>query len=127
MNFAYGGFLVALAVVAFPAWILAYGQLGHQIVGAIADERLANTPAAAKVYALLDGIRLEKAALLADEIKGWDKKRVDDPRSFHYSAHHNIDKQLRDFWRANEPTHDPSSPAPSHHWFHYTDVPVMPV
>ena len=79
MNFAHRGLLVAFAVVAFPASILAYGPLGHQIVGAIADERLANTPTAAKVYALLDGLRLEKAALIADEIKGWDKKGVDDP------------------------------------------------
>src|SRR6478672_7359577 len=126
MNFAHRGLLVAFGVVAFPAWIFAYGPLGHQIVGAIADERLANTPTAAKVDALLDGLRLEKAALIADEIKGWDKKGVDDPRSFRYSAHRNIDKQLRDFWRANQPTHDPNSPAPSHHWFHYTDVPVMP-
>ena len=126
MNFTRRGLLVAFAVVTLPTSILAYGPLGHQIVGAIADERLANTPTAAKVYALLDGLSLEKAALIADEIKGWDKKGVDDPRSFHYSARRNIDKQLRDFWRANQPTHDPNSTAPSHHWFHYTDVPVMP-
>src|SRR2546429_2086938 len=126
MNVARRGLLVAFAVVAFPAWILAYGPLGHQIVGAIADERLANSPTAAKLDALLGGLGLEKAAVLADEIKGWDKKGIDDPRSFHFSAHRNIDKQLRDFWRANQPTHDPNSPAPSHHWFHYTDVPVMP-
>src|SRR4029453_13306370 len=126
MNFAHRGLLIAFAVVAFPAWILAYGPLGHQIVGAIADTPLAKTPTAAKVDALLDGLRLEKAALIADEIKGWDKKGGDDPRSFHYSAHRNIDKQLRDFWRANQPTHDPHSLAPSHHWFHYTDVPVTP-
>src|SRR5262245_53651235 len=124
MNFAYRGILIAFAVVAFPASLLAYGPLGHQIVGAIADERLANTPTAAKIYALLNGMRLEKAALIADEIKGWDKKGVDDPRSFHYSARRNLDKQLRDFWRANQPTQDPD--APSHHSFHYTDVPVMP-
>src|SRR5881396_68435 len=104
MNFARRGILVAVDVGAFPAWILAYGPLGHEIVGAVADERLANTPTAAKVDALLDGLRLEKAALLADEIKGWDKKGVDDPRSFHYSGHRNIDTQLRDFWRANQPT-----------------------
>ena len=126
MNFASRGILIVLAVVAFRASILAYGPLGHQIVGAIADERLANTPTAAKLYALLDGIRLEKAALIADEIKGWDKKGVDDPRSFHYSARRNIDRQLRDFWRANGPMHYPNAPAPSHHWFHYTDVPVIP-
>jgi hypothetical protein len=40
MNFTRHGFLVAFAVVTFPASILAYGPLGHQIVGAIADERL---------------------------------------------------------------------------------------
>src|SRR4029453_8058615 len=106
MNFAHRGLLIAFAVVAFPAWILAYGPLGHQIVGAIADERLANTPTAAKINALLNGLRLEKAALIADEIKGWDKKGVDDPRSFHYSRHGNLDGQLRDFWRANQPTHE---------------------
>ena len=66
MNFAHRGLLVPFAVVAFHASTLAYGPLGHQIVGAIADERLANTPTAAKVYALLDGLRLEKAAVLAD-------------------------------------------------------------
>ena len=126
MKFIARGILVTSIVVAFRASILAYGPLGHQIVGAIADERLANTPTAAKVSALLDGLTLEKAALIADEIKGWDKKGVDDPRSFHYSRHRNIDRQLRDFWRANQPTHDPNPPAPSHHCFHYTDVPVMP-
>jgi S1/P1 Nuclease len=60
------------------------------------------------------------------KLRAGTKKGVDDPRSFHYSAHRNIDKQLRDFWRANQPTHDPNSPAASHHWFHYTDVPVLP-
>jgi len=126
MKFAHRGILTVLVVVAFRASTVAYGPLGHEIVGAIADERLAKTPTAGKIYALLDGLRLEKAALLADEIKGWDKKGVDDPRSFHYSAHRNIDRQLRDFWRANQPIHAPNLPGPSHHWFHYTDVPVLP-
>jgi hypothetical protein len=56
------------------ATVEAYGPLGHEIVGAIADERLANRPTAGKVNALLDGLTLEKAAVIADEIKGWDKK-----------------------------------------------------
>ena len=113
------------AALQFPT-AQAYGPLGHEIVGAIADKRLANTPTAAKINALLDGLTLEKAGLIADEIRGWDKKGVDDPRSFYYSAHQNIDRQLRDFWRANPPTTDVSPSAPSHHWFHYTDVPVVP-
>src|SRR6266699_3999157 len=104
----------------------AYGPLGHEIVGAIADERLAGTPTAAKIAMLLEGLTLEKAAVIADEIKGWDKKGVDDPRSFRYSAYRKIDKQLRDFWRANPPMHDTNPSAPSHHWLHYTDVPVTP-
>src|SRR2546430_5683610 len=119
--------LIVVALLALRAsTTLAYGPLGHEIVGAIADERLANTRTAAKVSALLDGLTLEKAAVIPDEIKGWDKNGVDDPESFHYSAHRNIDRQLRDFWRANQPTHDLNSTAPSHHWFHYTDVPVVP-
>lgn len=118
--------LTIFLTVRFAIAAQAYGPLGHEIVGAIADERLANTSTAAKVYALLDGLTLEKATVIADEIRGWDKKGVDDPRSFHFSAHRNIDKQLRDFWRANPPTSITNPDAPSHHWFHYTDVPVVP-
>src|SRR6266513_6525385 len=118
--------LTIFLTVGFAIAAHAYGPLGHEIVGAIADERLANTPTAAKIRALLDGLTLEKAAVIADEIKGWDKKGVDDPKSFHFSAHWKIDGQLRDFWRANQPTHEMNSAAPSHHWFHYTDVPVVP-
>jgi hypothetical protein len=95
-------------------------------VGGTADKLLANTAAGAQVKSLIDGISLEKAAVIPDEIKAWDKEGVDDPNAFpHYSDHGKIDKQLREFWRANQPTHDPASPMPSHHWFHYTDVPVL--
>lgn len=109
----------------WPACALPYGDTGHQIVGEIADERLKDTPVGKTVSALVDGFSLEKAAVIPDSIKGWDKKGADDPRIFHYSAHPRIDAQLRDFWRANQPTHDENSPNPSHHWFHYTDVPVQ--
>ena len=119
-------FFFILILSAAPASLPAYAPLGHEIVGAIADQRLAGTPTAAKVSALLDGMTLEKAALIADEIKGWDKNGADDRRSFNYSSHRNIDRQLRDFWRANQPTHDVNAPTPSHHRFHYTDVPVLP-
>ena len=67
------GISITLGVVA-PAY--GYAPLGHEIVGAIADERLANTPTAAKIRALIGNLSLEKAALLADTIKGWDKKGV---------------------------------------------------
>ena len=53
MNFVHRGILVTFGVVALSASMFAYAPLGHEIVGAIADERLANTPTAAKVNALL--------------------------------------------------------------------------
>ncbi|HEV2965417.1 MAG TPA: S1/P1 nuclease [Chthoniobacterales bacterium] len=105
---------------------MAYGPTGHEIVGGIADKLIANTPAAQKIYALTDGITLERASTIADEIRAWDKNGVDDTNAFpRYADHPKIDKQLREFWRANPPTQDRSSAAPSHHWFHYTDVPIL--
>src|SRR5262249_40985857 len=117
-------FLVSLTLQ-FSVAVQAYSPLGHEIVGAIADERLANTPTATKVHALLGRLTLEKASVIADQIRGWDKRGVDDPKSFHIRGPRYIDRQLRDFGRANPPTSvDPDTP--SHHWFHYTDVPVVP-
>ena len=96
-------------------------------MGAIADDLLAKKPAGAQVTALIDGLSLERASVIADEIKAWDKNRPDDPNAFpHYSEHPKIDQQLRAFWRANPPTSEPGSAVPSHHWFHYTDVPLVP-
>jgi len=103
----------------------AYGPIGHQIVGAIADQRLAGTAVGKKIAVLLDGFTLEKASVIPDEIKGWDKNGADDPNIFHYSSRPRIDTQLRDFWRANQPTQEADPIMPSHHWFHYTDVPVL--
>ncbi len=104
----------------------AYGPVGHELVGAIADERLANTDTGRRVKALLGSVSLERASVMPDLIKSWDKNGPDDPKAFHYSAWPEIDRQLTEFWKANPPTHDPKSPTPSHHWFHYTDVPIMP-
>ena len=118
--------LIAISIASIRASLFAYGPTGHEIVGGIADKLIANTPAAQKIYALTDGITLERASVIADEIKGWDKNGVDGPNAFPRCAEHpKIDNQLRDFWRANPPTQDPKSPIPSHHWFHYTDVPIL--
>ena len=117
--------LLLLAVCFAAERGAAYGPAGHQIVGAIADERLANTPAGRKIRSLLEGFSLEKAAVIPDEIKGWDKKGVDDPGIFRYRSRPRVDAQLADFWRANPPTYDMNSEAPNHHWFHYTDVPLV--
>ena len=118
--------LIAISIAAVPAALLAYGPTGHEIVGGIADKLVVNTPAGEKIYTLTDGITLERASVIADEIKAWDKNGVDDPNAFpHYPEHAKIDKQLRDFWRGNPPTQDSKSHAPSQHWFHYTDVPIL--
>jgi hypothetical protein len=86
---------------------------------------LANTPAGKKVAVILDGMTLREAAQVPDTIKGWDKKGVEDPKNAAYfSSRPRIAAQLREFWKANQPTHENSETMPSHHWFHYTDVPI---
>ncbi len=116
---------LSIAVLLCAAHAQAYGPTGHQIIGAIADQKLAGTPTGAKVAELTDGFSLQKASVVADEIKGWDKKGPDAPGIFHYSSRPRIDQQLQAFWRANPPTKDLHSAVPSHHWFHYADVPVL--
>ena len=101
----------------FASSVYGYGPRGHGLVGAIADKRLAtNTTVNAKVNTLLDGLTLQEAATLPDSIKTWDKK----PDGFHVTGHPTIEAQLRAFWTANPPSGNPS-----HHDFHFTDVPVF--
>lgn len=90
----------------------AYGPRGHQLVGAIADKRLAHNQAALKkVRKLLDGMTLQRAATLPDEIKSW--KCGTQP-----SGTNRINRELQAFVNAN-------CAHPSHSEFHYTDVPVF--
>jgi hypothetical protein len=105
-----------LAIGMFAGNGLGYGPRGHGLVGAIADKKLKNKPAADKVKQLLDGISLQRAATLPDEIKGLDSN----PNGFHLPGHPTIEAQLRAFVAAN-----PSTGNPSHHEFHFTDVPVF--
>jgi hypothetical protein len=90
----------------------AYGPRGHQLVGAIADKRLAqNQTVAKKVRKLLDGMTLQRAATLPDEIKSWKCGR--EP-----FGQNRINRELQAFVNAN-------CGQPSHNEFHYTDVPVV--
>ena len=102
----------------------AYGPLGHEMVGAIADELLANTTTGEKVEKLLSGFTLARVASLPDQIKAWDKLGPENAEAFHLPGHPELEAELVEYWRANPPSSDPNSPVPSHHWFHYTDVPV---
>ena len=117
--------LAVLVLFAFISSSLAYGPLGHEIVGANADRKLAGTLTAEKIKTLLDGIPPERASLIANDIKSWDKNGPDDRRRIHFLAHPEIEQQLHDFWKANPPSPDASDTTPSHHWMHYTDVPVL--
>src|SRR5437868_15411200 len=96
--------LAFVALVAVTSRTFAYGPLGHEIVGAIADRKLAGTPTAEKIKVLLDGISLERASLIADDIKSWDKRGPDDARGIHFRDHPKIEQQLHDFWNANPPS-----------------------
>ena len=89
----------------------AYGPRGHQLVGAIADRRLAkNQNIANKIDDLLDGLTLERVATFPDEIKSF--KCGDRPNGTR------VNRELQAFVNAN-------CRAPSHNEFHYTDVPVF--
>ncbi len=106
--------------------LFAYGPLGHEIVGAIADQKLVGTPTAEKIKVLLGGISLERASTIADEIKAWDKKGADDATAYpHYPNNPELERQLREFWKANPPALEANNTRPTHHWLHYTDVPVF--
>jgi hypothetical protein len=117
---------IPVALLHLAASAFAYGPLGHEIVGAVADRRLADTDAGAKVRALIDGMTLQRAANIADEIKSWDRKGADDLTAYpHYPKWPQIERQLREFWKANRPGPEANDTTPTHHWFHYTDVPVL--
>lgn len=113
-------FLIFLLVTAtaYP-----YGPRGHRMVGAIADQLLAGKPVAARIHAMLEGLNLSEASTLADEIKEWDGEPENKQRVIlkHWPK---LEAQLKAFWKANPPFHNDSTTRPSHHWFHYADVPV---
>jgi hypothetical protein len=111
--------LASCAAFTIPA--VGYGPAGHALVGAIADEKLAGTPAGARVTQLLDGLDLEYAANVPDRIKSWDRPNG----HFNLPGQHPIlQSQLREFFDANKDSVDHRQGEPLHHVFHYTDVPI---
>lgn len=103
--------VVVLSVCLLSINGYAYGPRGHQLVGAIADRRLAkNETVADKVKDLLDGLTLERVSTFPDEIKS--RKCGDDPTG------NRISRELQAFVNAN-------CNAPNHNEFHYTNIPVF--
>lgn len=112
---------ILLFVGLFAGSVYSYGPRGHGLVGAIADKRLTreNKAIKKKVKDLLDGLTLQQAATLPDSIKSWDD--CGRPGSTApVTSKTRINAELRAFVQAN-----PCSGHPSHHEFHYTDVPVF--
>lgn len=113
--------VLLLTVCLLAGHAYAYGPRGHSLVGAVADRRLkaTNKAAAARVSQLLDGLTLEAASTLPDEIKSWDDCSRP-PSKNPVNASKRVNDELRAFVKAN-----PCGGHPSHHEFHYTDVPVF--
>ncbi|MFT3880126.1 MAG: S1/P1 nuclease [Gemmatales bacterium] len=100
----------------FATQVLAFGPRGHAAVGAIADQKLAGTATGAKVSTMLNGMSLEKAALVADDIKSCDTH----PNTFVISGQPALTQQMREFLIANPSTASHFN----HHAYHYVDIPV---
>ena len=102
--------LLILCLFSFNSY--AYGPRGHQLVGAIADRRVARNQALAnKIRQLLGGLTLQRVSTLPDEIKSW-RCGSNPPGGTR------VNRELRAFVNANceEPSHDE---------FHYTNIPVF--
>ncbi|MBV9243059.1 MAG: S1/P1 nuclease [Acidobacteria bacterium] len=103
-----------------PVTTFGYGYRGHAMVGAIADLRLSiDKPTQDKVYKLLDGITLAQAATIADSIKSWDICVEHTTMDVAVAGGARVNRELRAFVNTNR-----CDSKPSHHEFHYVDIPV---
>jgi hypothetical protein len=118
---------VTLIVGMLSSQVLAYGDRGHQLVGAIADRRLKDNAAIHnKIDELLDQLDLETVAVFPDQIiKSIDRSTPDHVFSRFPHVSDRLRQELTDFWEAN---HDRPLPSPAenrHRMAHYTDVPLQ--
>ena len=98
-----------------------YSHNGHYLVGAIADQMLAGTPAAAKVKSLLGGVSLAAAATMADEIKYWDPGWIKYNLPFNVTTNLALNAELEAFLHANQTRPDCSGEL-LHHEYHFADI-----
>lgn len=111
--------VILWSVCLLPLSVFCYGPKGHSLVGSIADIKLQeNKKAAAMVSQLLDGLTLEKAANIADSIKGWDDCGRE-AGQYRIAGGDRINAEFRAFIKANA-----CDSEFDHHQYHYTDVPV---
>jgi hypothetical protein len=107
-------FITAILIIClFSINSFAYGPRGHQLVGAIADRRIARNQALAnKIRQLLGGMTLQRVSTLPDEIKGWKCGGA--------QSGSRVNRELAAFVNANC-----KAPSPSHNDFHFTNIPVF--
>ena len=124
--------LVLLAVLTAISPASAWGPIGHQTVGAIADKMIAGTPAEAEVKVLLGNITLQEASVWADCAKG-----VDPRKNYKYITEGKypeckifetpeMEEEMCDFVRRNDTNCSRKPGAEScHKEYHYTDVAIQ--
>ena len=111
--------VLLLAISLFAVNASAYGERGHRMVGAIADNRLArDKPVRDEVRRLLDGLTLAQVASLPDSIKDWDACGKT-PRNRPVVNKPRINAELKAFHDANL-----CNSKPSHGEFHYVNIPI---
>ena len=110
----------------------AWGHLGHQTIGAIADSLLVGTPAEKEITKILGSERLETAALWADCVKGVSDHA---PYKYHLNARFpECDpfqqtaagrEEMEDYVRRNATScHSGASGEACHKTYHYADVAI---
>lgn len=111
--------VLLLTVSIFAVNVSAYGERGHKMVGAIADNRLAkNKPVRDEVRKLIDGLTLAQVASLPDSIKDWDACGKT-PKNHPVVNKPRINAELKLFLNANL-----CNSKPSHGEFHYVNIPI---
>lgn len=101
-------FAFILTLLAGSTASYGWGDEGHETVGAIADQILANTPAGRRVSQLLNGKTLEEVSTYPDKIR--DGGRSPDPALNQFAATH--------------PEKNPN-PAYRHTSYHFTNIPIQ--
>ena len=112
--------LAVLLLAAAASQAMAYGPEGHKLVGAIADKCVKQSTTDS-IQKMLEGLSLQQAATIPDQIKEWDQDPPEAGKTF-LRHQPKLEKQMIAFHKANP--HRKGSPS-DHRSFHFTDVPVV--
>ena len=123
-------FLVGALMAASHAF--AWGPDGHHTIGAIADNLIVGTHAAAEVKTILGDLSLKDASVWADCVKG-----IDPGKNYTYQSAGKypecriyetaeLEAEMSDFVRRNDKNCNPKAGEEScHKQYHYTDVAIQ--